>query len=47
MECKFCKSDEMRKRGIEIQSGKKKQRWQCKQCGKISLVMIEEIKKEG
>jgi len=38
MKCKHCGSEELRKKGIELQSGSiRKQRWQCKKCGGVTL----------
>jgi transposase-like protein len=42
MKCDRCESTELRKAGIQLQSGKNVQRYQCKKCGKI--VLGEEIK---
>ena len=43
--CPKCQGSKIVKRGIQVMSGGKKcQRYQCKDCGKYTLVSIEEAK---
>jgi len=41
MQCPKCGSDETRKRGFEITTKGKKQRYQCKTCGKTFYPLKE------
>lgn len=47
--CKFCGSTKLWKAGVPRRSGKKLQRWQCKDCGRYTttpFIPLNKTKKE-